>query len=86
MTKLHVDDRGIGVCFSGGVKEFLSFPKCFNRPWDLASFQYGGYLRLFHWKYSSRGMELTTDVSVVPTIRMLGAMPPFRHMSVWRGA
>jgi hypothetical protein len=31
MTKLHVDDRGIGVCFSGGVREFLSFPKCFKQ-------------------------------------------------------
>jgi len=56
-----------------------------DRHWSPLSLLYNVCRRLFPWGQSDRGVNLTSYLHSVPSLRMRGAISPFPNMSSWCG-
>ena len=70
------------VPFPARDEMYFSSPKRPDRFWDQSSLLPSGYSGLIPWGQDGWGVELTTHVHLMPTLRISGAIP---HYSTFSG-
>jgi hypothetical protein len=76
----------IGGSRHGRGWEFFFSPPRPQRLWGPPSLLSNEYQSLFPWRWSVRGVKLTTHLHLVPRSRMSGAVPAPPNTPPWRGA
>jgi hypothetical protein len=89
-VKLFMDSRDsvVGIVtvrsYIAGKDKKLFFSKPVDQTWDTHNLTFHGQ-RFSAWAYSDWRMQFTSYLRTVSVLRMGGAVPPNRYMTLWRG-